>query len=501
MVISGFQKFLVGAAIFGGGYYLAPPRLLWEYGIKVRYPMEDFIVDASGGSQLSSSDCIGRPVLLMTWGAWCPYMPGNLAEIEKLKARFAYSDICVVPVSTDEKAAKAWEFARANNMAEPNYWGYKGMSDMFWGYGVPHLFLFDRKRRLKLHGQMTELDHEALMAAIVGAIEDGTPRNTSPSPTRPGQAGLVDEEKREADELAVESARLFQAGRLDDLDARAAFWRKGRERTLLDAWKEATVYSAITVDSDDEAADSDHEARIRLFEAWSATRPASVTARLALGRQWYKYAWKARGHGYASETTEEGARLFRERLEKARVLFEETALMPDTSPVVYRELLGLARSQGWDGAKTDDLLRRAVAFEPDYLEYYDTRATTLLPRWGGSDEEVAHFAAASADARKDGRGDELYARILWSLAWAYEGEKRSPFDAGFSWPRVRAGLGQLLARRPQSTAWLSRGAKLALAAGDKETARKMFTALGGRCDQSVWPVYRDYWNARAGVME
>lgn len=500
MVISGFQRFLIGAALLGGGYYLTPPRVFWEYGIKVPYPMEAFIVDGSGGTQLSSADCLGRPVLLVTWAAWCPYMPGNLSELEKLKARFAYSDICVVPVSTDKTAAKAWEFAAANNMAEPNYWGYNGLSDMYWGFGVPHMFLFDRKGMLRMEGPIGEANHEDLRAAIIGAIEDGTPRNTSPSPTRPGQAGLVDEEKREAEELAAGNARLFQAGLLDELDARAASMRKGRERTALDVWKEWTVYESIMVDSESEASDADHEARIRQFEAWVATRPASVTARMALGRQWNLYAWKARGHGWSDDVNDESRRLFVERLEKARVILEETALMPDTTPAVYFTLLGLARSQDWDEARTDDLLKRALAFEPDYLQYYETRATGLLPRWGGSDEEVARFAASSADARTDGRGDEVYARIAWSLLWAYEGEKRSPFDAGFSWPRARAGLGKVLARQPQSTAWLSRGAKLALAAGDKETARQMFTALGGRADPAVWPVYRDYWDARAGVM-
>ncbi len=501
MVISGFQKLIIGAALAGGGYYFTPPRVFWNYGIKVAYPMEGFIVDGSGGTQLSSSDCIGRPVLLVTWGAWCPHMPGNLPEIEKLKARFAYSDICVVPVSTDKDPQKAWEFARANNMAEPNYWGYKGLSDMYWGFGVPHMFLFDRKGMLRLEGAIGENNHDELMKAIIGVIEDGTPRNKSPSPTRPGQAGLVNEERLEIKQLYAENVRVFLTGGYDDLDARAAFMRKGRERTSLDGWKESTVYDSITIDDEVEATDAQIETRLRLFETWVATRPASVTARMALGSQWFHYAWKARGGGWAKDVSDESHRRFRERLEKARVIFEETALMPETSPVVFFSLLRLARSQSWDAAKTDELLKRALAFEPDYIQYYEARATALLPRWGGSDEEAARFAAASADARTDGRGDEVYARIAWSLLWAYESEKRSPFDAGLSWPRARAGLVDILDRRPQSILWLSRGAKLALAAGDKETARRMFTALGGRADHDVWPVYRDYWNARAGVMK
>lgn len=493
------KKILIGAAVAVGGYFLIPARLFWQYGIHVPYPIEEFGVDAVDGSRLTSYDCIGRPIILVTWGAWCPHMPGNLAIIERLKARFSYSDICIVPVSTDKDSAKAWEFARAHQMAEPNYWGYKGLSAMYWGYKTPHYFLFDRKGRLRLNADIDEINPDALMTAVVNVIEDGTPRNKTPSPTRPGQASAVDEEIREARELASENVRLFQAGRLDELDARAAAWRKGRERTSLDVWKESILYDALVVESYDAASDADHEARIRLFENWVSRRPASVTARMALGRQWFAYAWKARGRDWENDSIPEARRLFKERLEKARILFEETALMPDTTPVVYYQLLSLARSQDWSGTKTDELLKRALAFEPDYPGYYESRAESLLPRWGGSDESVVQFAAASGDARKDGRGDELYASMLWNLRWAYSDAKRSPFDAGFSWPRVRAGCASVLSRRPESTAWANRCAKLAVLAGDKESARGMFTALAGRYDDSVWSNYREYWQARVGA--
>ncbi|MBI5247015.1 MAG: DUF4034 domain-containing protein [Elusimicrobia bacterium] len=499
MLSAAVKKILLSAVVAGGGYFFIPARYFWKIGIHVPYPIEEFGVDAADGFRLTNYDCLGRPILLATWGAWCPHMPGNLATIERLKARFSYSDICIVPVSNDPDPANAWEFARSHQMAEPNYWGYKGLSAMYWGYATPHFFLFDRKGRLRLNADITETTPEALMAAVVNVIEDGAPRNTTPSPTRPGQARAVDDEVREAQELAAENARLFKAGRLDELDARAATWRKGRERTLLDVWKEETIYTAIVVSWQGTASDADYEARLRLFENWVSSRPASVTARMALGQQWFQYAWKARGQNWENDVIPQARRHFEERLEKSRILFEETALMPDTTPVVYRELLYLARSQEWNGAKTDELLKRSLAFEPDYWGYYETRAESLLPRWGGSDESVVRFAAASADSRKDGRGDELYASILWNSRWAYADAKRSPFDAGFSWPRARAGCAAVLSRRPGSTAWANRCAKLAVLAGDKETARGMFTTLAGRFDDGVWTNYLEYWQARVGA--
>lgn len=186
------RKLILGAAVAGCAYYFTPPRYLWRLGIQVPYPIEEFAVDAADGSRLTSYDCIGRPIILVTWGAWCPYMPGNLTEIEKLKARFSYNDICVVPVSTDKDSAKAWEFARANQMAEPNYWGYRGLSSMYWGHKTPHYFLFDRDGLLRLSKDIDETDSASLMLAVVNVIEDGMPRNNTPSPTRPGQARAVD---------------------------------------------------------------------------------------------------------------------------------------------------------------------------------------------------------------------------------------------------------------------------------------------------------------------
>lgn len=478
------KKALLGSALAAAGYAAAPPKLLWQYGIHKAWPMEWFEVEASDGTILSSDDCEGRPVLLVTWAAWCPYMPENLKVVERVKMRYRSTDACIVPASTDEHKEKAWEFARSQSLVEPYYWGYSGLADMYWGHNTPHAFVFDRDGSLVLSRDTLAGDYDAVMEAMDAVVHDGAP-DDSPSPTAPGHGLKPMPELVENDEASGRARELYDSGNLDGLEALAKEWRGQRARTALGVWKEWLLYNAIVLESDAEnATDADYEARLRSFESWTSTRPASVVARTALARQWYQYAWHARGHGWSSSVDDAAAGLFHDRLEKAGAVFEQAEAMPDKTPVVYHSMLALARAQGWPEPKMDGLFRKALAFEPDYLPYYFTRAVGFEPRWGGSEQALRNFVETSADARGAG-GDELYARLVWELNDHFEQDGVNPFKRGYSWPRVLAGYRALIARDP-GPAWRLECAKLAALAGDRAVAQEMFASEGVRWEPWAW---------------
>ncbi len=61
----------------------------------------------------------------------------------------------------------------------------------------------------------------------------------------------------------------------------------------------------------------------RIHQEWIAQFPASITARVAYADFLREYAWHARGTDLADKVTEEGWRLFGERLESARKMLAE----------------------------------------------------------------------------------------------------------------------------------------------------------------------------------
>jgi len=493
------KKALIVALLSSAGYVFIPAKTFWKIGLHVPYPLEWFSVTAPDGSQLSSQECAGRPILLITWGAYCPWMSQNLEPVKKLTTRLRYADVCVVPVSTDESMKKAWAFAQGNNMERPYFWGYEGLSDMFWwGENVLRVYVFDRRGYLRFHSEKASQDYDAIVDAVADALHEGE-KSFSPSPTSPDRARYLEENSRpdpEKTRIAAESKRLFEAGDFDALDAMATNFRKTRARTTDDQWKENFLIDALSFSFYEPGhSDAEYVARIRLLDNWAAARPTSVTARMALAHQWFHYAWFTRGNGRARGVSEANMRLFEDRLEKSRGHLEEVAAMPETTPIVYYTLLGVSTAQSWDQSKIDALMQRALAFEPDYLPYYFNRAIGLLPRWNGSDAQLASFLTASADARKDGRGDELYARTVAWLLDFYEVKER-PFSTIFSWPRTQAGFRQLIAAHPDSTFWRSLLAHAAVMAEDRPVAAEMFAALGERFDADAWEDRLTYENSR-----
>lgn len=501
--VPGKKPLLILLAL-GAAYAATPAKVAWRHGIHKRWPMGWFNVEAPDGSRLTADDCVGRPTLVVVWAAWCPYMPNNIRAIERVKMRYRSTDACIVPASTDEKKETAFEFARSYGLVEPYYWGYDGLSSMYWsGRATPHSFVFDRDGNLVLSLDTVEGDYDTVLAAMDKVVHDGGV-GLGPAPTAPGHEPGRTPEAVEADMTAREVLDAFHSEDFDALDALANQWRAARARTATDAWKEWIFYDRIALDPDDKTTDADFEGRIATFERWLTKRPGSVAAREALGRAWYQYAWRARGSGWSSEVTEVGRRLFEERLAKARPFLEQAEAMPDKSPVVYFTLLGLSLAQDRPDAESAELFRKALAFEPDYFPYYTSRLSHFLPRWGGSAEATKRFVEAAADGRGDGRGDELYARLVWELTFGDQ-EYDDPFQAGYSWPRVQAGCRALLARSPGER-WGGGCAKLAVLAGDKRGAQEMFAKGGAHLDWSFWKTREAYraavhWSERPSLLE
>ncbi len=128
--------------------------------------------------------------------------------------------------------------------------------------------------------------------------------------------------------------------------------------------------------------------------------------------------WDIRGTGYTANVSDEKLRRFEELLKQAEGLLLEGIDKGSSDPAVASDMMGLLLALDVsDGAGRAMLEWFEVArkLEPGSIDPYGRRLTSLLPRWGGTDESVLAFGRA-AFARK-----EWGSRAPFSLIAAHDG--------------------------------------------------------------------------------
>lgn len=113
-------------------------------------------------------------------------------------------------------------------------------------------------------------------------------------------------------------------------------------------------------------------------------------------------AWDARGYEFAKNVTPEGWKGFKEQSARAsRDLIHAWELRPDRPEAAY-DMISTSEDTPQPGADARTWFDRAVAAQFDYWPAYELRLARLLPRWGGSYEQMLAFASECA---KTGRFD------------------------------------------------------------------------------------------------
>jgi len=270
------------------------------------------------------------------------------------------------------------------------------------------------------------------------------------------------------------------AEKFEKLDRLAAEFRSQKSRLKGGKWKLSAFYDAL-----DDSKDTDEEIQkhIALLNRWVAQRPESITPRVAVAFTLHRWAWVARGNGMADTITPKGLLLFEERIEQSRKVLEAAAKLQEKCPVWYSDMMIVGLAQEWDANRMKKLYEQAVQFEPEYHDFYEKRATLLLPKWGGDPGEAVAFAKEAADHLGGEAGDEMY----YHIATAIIGKNGKNYGVHkMDWPRIQKGYA-LLTAKYKSTNSLKNGiAFLAWKFQDAAYAKQQFALIGDRWDHGVW---------------
>jgi hypothetical protein len=313
----------------------------------------------------------------------------------------------------------------------------------------------------------------ALAASVLVARADPAP----PVPSRAESFAMID---------AGDFAKLEKiTGRLRE--ARTGFYN---------GWPPLhTFYNQLSFSTPD---DSVWQRYIGSFSRWQDAFPESPTPRIALANLYREYAWQARGSGWSNSVTEEGARLFGERLATAQGILEEARSLKTRDAEACFCLLIVARGLGLPRSVVDDALNEGLSINPDYTPLYAAEATYLLPRWCGQPGDWEAFASQAADKRGGDDGDLLYMFIVRSVAFA-EGANLFK-NTNASYPRMKKGFLVSRSRYPKNAWELNSFCYFASIAGDAPTATALFKQIGDHYEGEVWGNAKDFdfWRDRFG---
>jgi len=290
---------------------------------------------------------------------------------------------------------------------------------------------------------------------------------------------------------------LFRSGDYATLDAAAAQWRTDKDRFLDGRWKLATFYIAFSNPT------MPFPEYFKKLEEWQAAYPDSITPKLLHADAMIRYAWDARGAGWASTVTEEAWKLYRERLALARAELMEVEARSKECPQWFAIMQTVALGQSWDRDQVDTLFKTAIQNNPEYGGVYSDRMITYLqPKWYGKEDEWVDFSNSLLDLLPPGLGEETYARIAmgyrtWTDQILLQKEGRYFPDMGFRWEPMKAGFERLRARYPQSPRIVNEYALFAGKASDWETANRLLLELGDDCDMDIWITWQNVALARS----
>jgi hypothetical protein len=311
-----------------------------------------------------------------------------------------------------------------------------------------------------------------------------------PLRTLPSEAPSPDDQESsvEANTVAAKVAAMLVKGDYAEIDQLAQKYRSEKTRLPGGGWKLAELYEGL------KAPDRFHpEEHIARLNAWIAARPQSITPRVALAGVYLKYAWAARGAGYADSVTDEGWRLFGERAEQAKRVLDDAANITPMCPEWYEKMQTVALAQDWDKDRAAALFEQAIRFEPEYIYFYKSHAYYLLPKWDGEPADGAIFAKESADKVGGQEGDYVY----FEIGEVVLGAKSGHDGAGLDWARLQRGYqAQRDLYRKNTNSNMNQLARMAWYFRDRTVAKQLFDQIGDRWSKEVWKKRERYDEAR-----
>lgn len=230
---------------------------------------------------------------------------------------------------------------------------------------------------------------------------------------------------------------------------------------------------------------ADFEAKVAKTRDWVRRRPESALAPAIHVEALLDLAWFYRGSGYANTVSEQRFEEFRAKLEEAFAYTSSHLDVMEKESFYTRPLLTLLRGLNVDAQRQMEVARRAMRKEPGDECIYLRVVESLLPKWGGSPEQLEAWVRESMRGLPEAAALMRYARLYDNAASS--GYQQALFRSSLArWPLMRDGLRQILIESPDSRYWKNRLAYFSCMAQDRDIAIPALEAIEAEPDFNAW---------------
>ena len=240
--------------------------------------------------------------------------------------------------------------------------------------------------------------------------------------------------------------------------------------------------------------------KIIQLKSWLRKYSSSHFANACLGQVYIDYAWEARGPGFANTVTEEGARLFKDRLLTAKEYLEKAYSLDQSDPSVPADLIQVAIGLGLERKEMERQFQNAVLADPTDHDAYFKKLNYLEPKWYGSEEEMFSFAR---EAVRKAPPNSMIPMVLIAAhvkMSAYLEQDKSYFKNPNVWKEMKEAYQKTIKSFPEAMFIHNRFAKTAYLAGDYEVAREEFKRIGDVWRKEVWGKKETFEEAKREVL-
>ncbi len=320
--------------------------------------------------------------------------------------------------------------------------------------------------------------------------------------------------KQTQEEFVAEVRKNFEQGNFAALDAAADQARASKERFPGADWKLFVFYQSLAWPNvSGTATDPQWKTHLDRLEKWMRESPKSQTARIASANAWVEYAKLARtsDRDWRGFDKDVGGKEYQKRLKQANIALDfdtknffvnlaqeakgeirrdPTAKLPSLCPHFYFVKLALEQGRAFDDwTRYNDIFARAVALEPNYYYFYQTKAFDLMVQNHGVKGQWEAFAENSIKSVGGAEGDITYYMIVSFVRPRYitqDGHGDFFRDNNIWGQKIWDGYKELEAKYGTNKFRLNEMALLAAKAQQFAVAKILFERIGDDWDERVW---------------
>jgi hypothetical protein len=275
--------------------------------------------------------------------------------------------------------------------------------------------------------------------------------------------------------LEAKFRRLFQTNRFDELEATAADYRKRRPSLRNGGTYMARLYEGIEPMGKTE---EEWQHDLATLDRWMEAKPRSVTAHVAMGLFWLKYAEKVSAFG-RRDNQQESQRQASERRQIAQSFVDRGRELEEKDSALHQLEMEIAVQNTPPFEEVERIIVSALAIDPA-----DRGAILRAGKLYQHDpQQFSKFTHRVYELTRDAWGAAVYSQLVWDAS--IRNEPRFFDEFPVDWELAKRGFDEFIDRFPEASISAEGFAKLACYHGDREAARAAFLKFG-ESDGRVW---------------